>query len=82
MNAPTEDMKQRIADVVAESDRLRNLCAQHKITVRPYIGCTGRQFYEAVSVAGDMPVRTVSESRVEAVEDVVWKLENGWGKAP
>lgn len=75
-----ESTNERIARVIAESERLRTLCAQYMITIRPYIGCTGLQYYEAVSVLDEIPVVTVSESKIAAVEDVIWKLNNGWGK--
>jgi len=75
-----ESMEERIARVIAQSEQLRNLCAQYLITIRPYLGCTGVQYYEATSVIQDRPVVSVSESKIDAVEDVVWKLKNGWGE--
>lgn len=78
---PIEELESRISAVIAESERLRSLCAKHKITIKPYVGCTGLQFYEAVSTINGAPVTSVSESKIAAIDDVVWKLENGWGKA-
>lgn len=64
-----------------QSAKLSELCLKYKIKVSAYGGHMGGTFYEAVSDIDEVRVRTFgAETKMEAVEDVVWKLENGWGK--